>query len=117
MKKTVTLKKNYEFSRVFNKGKFFAGRYIILYAMPNQSGNSRLGITASKKVGSSVKRNRIKRLIRESYLLLEEYVKDGYDLVFVARKFMADLSFWDVHREMKFLLKKLEVFDMEKWDC
>lgn len=117
MKKTVPLKKNYEFVKAFKKGKFFAGKYLILYALNNNSNINRLGITASKKVGKSVKRNRLRRLIKENYRLLEGFIKSGFDLVFVARSNEETPGILDVRREMKFLLRKLNVFDQEKWDC
>lgn len=117
MNKTIPVKKNYEFHRVFRKGKYFAGKFIILYALKNYHGKSRLGITASKKVGKSVKRNRLRRLIKENYRLYENFVKEGYDLVFVARNSLSTPDFYDIKKEMKFLLKKLNVFDQEKWDC
>ena len=117
MKKTVPLKKNYEFMRVYKKGRFYVGRLLILYVLPSRFNGLRLGITASKKVGKSVCRNRLKRLIRESYRFYEDFVNDGFDLVFVARNTDKLPDYHDVCREMKFLLKKMEVFDKEKWDC
>lgn len=117
MNNTVPLKKNYEFGRAYKKGRFFAGRLIVLYVVPNRLDHNRLGITAGKKIGKSVRRNRIKRLVRESYRLLEGTVKEGYDLVFVVRYNEIVPSFWDIKREMKFLFKKLEILDQEKLDC
>lgn len=117
MKKTVPLKKNFEFMRVYKKGRFYVGKYIILYVLPNRFTGPRLGITASKKVGKSVYRNRLKRLIRESYRLYEDFIIDGYDMVFVARNSEVMPGYQEISREMKFLLKKMEVFDKEKWDC
>ncbi|HHW49141.1 MAG TPA: ribonuclease P protein component [Clostridiaceae bacterium] len=117
MKKTVPVKKNYEFQRIFRKGRFFAGKFIILYVLKNNYGKNRLGITASRKVGKSVRRNRLKRLIRENYRAYEDFIKDGYDLVFIARDSGTMPDYYDIKKEMKFLLKKLEVFDQEKWDC
>lgn len=117
MLKTVPLKKNYEFIRTYKRGKFYVGKYIILYVMKNNMNINRLGISISKKVGKSNKRNRIRRIVRENYRLYEEIIKDGYDIVFVGRT-GADLpDFINIKKEMKFLLKKLEIFDQEKWDC
>lgn len=115
MNKTVPVKKNYEFNRVFRKGKFFAGKFIILYSLKNYRGNSRMGITTSKKVGNSVKRNRLRRLIKENYRLYEDYIKEGNDLVFVARSNLEMPDFYDIKKEMKFLLKKLNLLNQEKW--
>lgn len=117
MIKTVPLKKNYEFVRAYKKGKFFVGKYIILYVLRNGLNCNRLGITVSKKVGKSVERNRIRRLIKENYRLYEEYLKSGIDYIFVARSFDIMPGFIEIKKEMKFLEKKLNVFDQEKRDC
>jgi ribonuclease P protein component len=111
MKKTVSLKKNYEFVRAYKKGKFFVGRYLVVYVLKNRLGINRLGITANKKVGKSVRRNRVKRLIRENYRFYEDSISGGYDIVFVARNPDKEYGFSEIRREMKFLLKKMQVFD------
>lgn len=116
MVKTDSLKKNYEFLKAYKKGKFYAAKHLILYAVPNSAGKNRLGITAGKKVGGSVQRNRIKRLIRENYRYYEKFIKDGFDLVFVARSTYRLPEFLDIRKEMKYLLKKLDVFDREAWE-
>ncbi|MCR4436530.1 MAG: ribonuclease P protein component [Clostridiales bacterium] len=117
MVKTVPMKKNYEFMRVYKRGKFFVGKFITLYVLKNDSAVNRLGITVSKKIGKSVKRNRIKRLVRENYRMFEAYTASGYDYVFVSRISETVPDFFDIRKEMKFLLKKLNVFDQEKWNC
>ncbi|HHV98728.1 MAG TPA: ribonuclease P protein component [Clostridiaceae bacterium] len=114
MNNTVPLKKNYEFQRIFKKGRFHAGRFMTLYALENRSGTNRLGITASRKVGKSVKRNRIKRLIRENYRLIEDKIESGYDIVFVARESSIMPEFDDIRKEMKYLLKRLNLLFQEK---
>lgn len=111
MKNTVPLKKNYEFMRLYKKGKFFVGKYIILYVRKNSGTVKRLGISVSKKFGKSVRRNRIKRLIKESYRYYEDTIKNNNDLVFVARSNENMPSFSDIKKEMKFLLKKLDVYN------
>ena len=116
MKKTIPLKKNHEFVRIYKKGKFFAGKYIVIYVLKNRFGTNRLGITVNKKIGKSVKRNRVKRLIRESYRLYEDFIPDGMDMVFVARSVETEYGFAEIRREMKFLLKKMQAFDQQKWD-
>jgi len=117
MKKTFTLTKNYEFTRVYKKGRFYVGKYITLYVIPNNINVNRLGITVSKKVGKSVTRNRIRRLIKENYRLFEDYIKSGYSIVFVAREFTNMPGYFEIKKEMKYLLKKMNIFDQEKWDC
>ncbi len=117
MKRTVSIRKNYEFLRIYKKGKFYVGKFIILYVFNNNTCMNRIGITASKKVGKSVRRNRIRRLIRENYRAYEDYLKEGFDFVFVARNNEIMPAFSDIKKEMKFLFKRLGVFNQEKWEC
>lgn len=82
-----SLKKNQDFKKVYCKGKSLANRYLVMYVLPNnmEDANSRLGISVSKKVGNSVVRHRITRLIRESYRLHCDEIKTGYDIVVIGR--------------------------------
>lgn len=116
MKKTVTLKKNYEFVRIYKKGGFFPGKYLVIYVMKNRLGVNRLGVTTNKKIGKSVRRNRARRLIKESYRLYEEFIPPSLDIIFVARAVETEYGFDEIRKEMKFLLKKMKVFDQEKWN-
>jgi ribonuclease P protein component len=110
MKNTVRIKKNHEFARVYKKGDYRPGKYIVLYSLKNRIGINRIGITASKKTGNSVKRNRIRRLISENHRLLEEFIKTGYDLVFLARNNDEEPDFHNIGKEMVYLLKKLDLY-------
>ena len=76
MKKLETLKKNYEFRNVLSKGKFFCGKYITVYIKRNNIKRNVIGIAVNTKVAKAVKRNRIKRLIRENYRLNKEDLQD-----------------------------------------
>ena len=111
---TFPIKKNKEFLKLYKKGKFFVAKHLVLYVLDNKSKVNRLGITASKKFGSSVQRNRIRRLIKESYRYYEGQLREGFDLVFVARSSEVMPSLSDIKREMKFLFKKLNIFNEEK---
>ena len=123
MKKTVSLCKNYEFYRAYKKGSFKAGRYLAVYAYPNRRGVSRLGISVGKRAGNSVQRSRLTRLIRESYRLSEEKVKDGYDIVVAAKavrrgaektsrkvKALYVPNFHEIDSELYKLMNKLDLF-------
>lgn len=118
MKKTESLKKNYEFSRVYKKGRFFAGKFIVMHTLKNKYSFNRLGITVSTKFGKSVKRNRIRRLIRENYRINEDFIREGYDIVFVARKQDSMPSYRQVGKEMKFLMTRLGMLKQNGgWSC
>ena len=80
------LKKNYEFKNILTKGKLYKGQYIDIYVVENDLDINMLGIAVSKKVANSVKRNKIKRLIKENYRLLEKEAKTGYMLVVLWKK-------------------------------
>lgn len=85
MKFSESLKSNKDFRRVYDEGKSYANRYLVMYAMKNGLERNRLGISVSKKVGNSVVRHRLTRLIRESYRLNEESFLNGLDIVVIAR--------------------------------
>mgnify|MGYP000713512862 FL=1 len=87
MKFSESLKRNSDFQRVYREGKSYANRYLVLYVLQNQTERNRLGISVSKKVGNSVVRHRMARLIRESYRLQEDMFNSGLDMVVVTRKF------------------------------
>lgn len=77
--------KNKDFQVVYQKGKSYANKYLVMYVLGNNTEENRLGISVSKKVGNSVIRHRITRLIRESYRLQESKFQNGFDIVVIAR--------------------------------
>ncbi len=85
MKVRGTLKKNSDFRRLYAKGKSAVTPYLVLYARPNRLGENRLGYTVSTKLGHAVVRNRVRRRLREIYRLNAPQLRQGYDLVVVAR--------------------------------
>lgn len=111
MKKTKMLKKNYEFRRVLSKGNFFGGNYIQAVILKTSDFNNFLGLAINTKLGHAVKRNRIKRLLRESYKLLETQVKDGFQIVFLIKKKtdINNLSFQNIKMDMEKILKNAKV--------
>ena len=93
MKRFHSLKKNSEFQAVYRTGKSYANKYLVMYVLDTDKQGCRIGISASKKFGNSVERHRFARLIRESFRLNEDILKDGKDIVVVARVAAKDKGF------------------------
>ena len=85
MEFTTTLKKNYEFHRLYHKGKSAVTPFLVVYARGSKRPGMRIGITVSTRLGKAVKRNRVRRRLREIYRLNESRVVPGTELVVVAR--------------------------------
>ena len=85
MKFSESLKKSKDFQKVYNKGNSYANRLLVMYVLENHTDKNRLGISVSKKVGNSVIRHHLTRLIREGYRLQEDMFNSGLDIVVVAR--------------------------------
>ncbi len=109
MKNIVTLKNSREFGSVYAHKKSVANKYLVMYIRANGEGINRIGISVSKKVGNSVVRHRVTRLIREAYRLNRDCISVGHDIVFVARPLAADKNYHDIESSMMhlFRLKKL----------
>ncbi|MBU5449547.1 ribonuclease P protein component [Acetivibrio sp. MSJd-27] len=106
MQRTISLKENRDFGRVYRRGKSIAGDCLVLYYRKNNLGMNRLGLTASKKVGKAVVRNRVRRLIKENFRLLEDKIPLSYDLVIVARVKAAGSDYQKIGGCLRYLLRK-----------
>jgi ribonuclease P protein component len=106
------LKKNAEFRAVYKRGKSFSNNLLVVYLYINKKSINRLGVSVSKKVGKSVVRNRIKRLIKESVRLNSSCIKveNGYDLVFIARKASSGKSYVEINNSVKNLIRKAGLY-------
>jgi ribonuclease P protein component len=107
---TESLKKNYQFRYVYNKGKSLANRYLVVYIIKNGKNSNKLGISVSKKVGNSVVRSRVTRLVRESYRLKEDSIQSGFDIVVIARSSANGATYEDISKALYHLLKKHNLF-------
>lgn len=96
MHKSESLKKNHDFQNVYRNGTSKGNRYLVMYVRKNSYTKNRLGISVSKKVGNSVVRHRVTRLIREGYRLNEMKFGDNLDIVVVARPAAKDRSFQEI---------------------
>lgn len=102
---TESLKKNQDFRIVFNKGKSRANKHFVMYVLKNNTDKNYLGISVSKKVGNSVIRHKIKRLLKESYRLHENLFNSGLNIVIIARKGSEELDYYQVEKSLMHLMK------------
>ena len=111
---TLSIKKDYEFRRIYKKGRSFVNPAIVVYIQKNRTGGNRVGITTSKKIGGAVQRNRARRIIRAAYRALENRLPGGYDFVFVARGRTCSLKTQDVQRAIGGIFASAKLFEEKK---
>lgn len=101
MERFVSLKKNSDFGRVYRQGRSYGSRLLVMYVLSGEPENAgRVGISVSKKVGNSVVRHRIKRLIKENIRLNPDLIEKNSDYVFIARKDAQNASYHDIERSL-----------------
>jgi ribonuclease P protein component len=105
MKDYNSLKNYKEFKNVYDNGKSYANKYLVMYVLDNGSDKDRLGISVSKKVGNSVVRHHLTRLIRESYRLNHNMFNSGLDMVVIARVTAKNIGYHEIESAMKHLAK------------
>ena len=120
MKYAESLKKNKDFQNVYKNGTSYANRYLVMYMLRNQVSRNRLGISVSKKVGNSVVRHRLTRLIRESYRLNEEqFLRDGFDIVVIVRNSARGKNYREMEKALMNLGKRHQIIgktDKKRFD-
>ena len=107
MKAAVTVKENYEFRRIYRKGRSAVCPYLVVYCLKNRQGMSRLGVTVSTKLGHAVVRNRVRRRFRELYRLHKGDMLPGYDIIMVARVRAAELPYAKLEKQYLRCLSQL----------
>lgn len=119
------IKEHHLYNKAYRSSKRFFGRYICVYVLkdlhakklqrehPQKIVVNRFGISVSKKVGTAVKRNRAKRIIRAAYGELREEIKKGFLIVISAKPEIEGKSSADIAREMRYAMKKLDMFTEE----
>lgn len=109
MDPAVTVKENYEFRRIYRKGKSAVSPQLVIYCQRNRWGHSRLGVSVSTKLGCAVVRNRVRRRIREIYRLNKAKMLPGYDLIVVARVRAVETDYQKLDRTYLRLLEQLDL--------
>jgi len=105
MKFSESLKKNRDFQKVYKEGKSYANRLLVMYILENNQEKNYLGISVSKKVGNSIVRHRLKRLIHESYRLHESMFNSGLNIVVIARTGARFATYHEVESALLHLTK------------
>ena len=105
MKNYDSLKKNKDFKRVYLEGRSKSNKYLVMYVLKNDLCINRLGISVSKKVGNSVVRHRLTRIIREIYRLNSNMFNSGLDIVIIARNTAKDKKYKEIESAMLHLGK------------
>lgn len=105
MRFSESLKKNHQFQFVYKYGKSYANKYLVMYVKENGMDKNRIGISVSRKVGNSVVRHRVTRLVRESYRLHEAVFNSGLDIVIVARRSAASVGYEEIESALLHLGK------------
>jgi ribonuclease P protein component, eubacterial len=113
MKQAVTLKQNYEFRRLYQKGASAIGRGMVLYCRKNKLGHNRLGVTVSVKLGHAVVRNRARRRLREVYRLNSPRLSQGWDIILVARGRTSTAPWPELNDTFLHLCRKLSLLEEE----
>jgi ribonuclease P protein component len=106
MRRPDVIRDKRDFKRLYNRGKSAGGKYIVLFYVKNGLGYSRHAFLASKKVGNSVRRNRARRLLRESYRRQESRIGKGYDILLIARNTIEGVKCGEVEQSVVTTLRK-----------
>jgi len=106
-----SIKKPESFKKVYSRGRYAADSVFVVYALANDLGKNRLGATVSKKVGNAVRRNLLRRLVKEFLRVKGGVMPVGYDIVVLARppagQLERGLAFSAVDKSLSRLIKRV----------
>lgn len=114
MKFSESLKKNRDFQYVYRNGKSYANKYFIMYVLENHQNRNYIGISVSKKVGNSVVRHHLCRIVREIYRLQENMFNSGLNIVVIARISAKDISYKDAQKALIHLAKLHHIYKKDE---
>ncbi|MFQ5576431.1 MAG: ribonuclease P protein component [Anaerolineae bacterium] len=109
MKRQYRLRKNADFQQVRRMGQSKSTRLMVLVALPNHLSHSRFGFAVSKRIGNAVRRNKVKRQMREAARLFFEQFQPGWDLLFIARAPIRRASYADIEQSVRHLAQMLNL--------
>ena len=121
--KDIAIKENHLYNKAYHSSKRFFGRYVCVYVLkdtharllqkshPQKLVVNRFGISVSKKIGTAVKRNRAKRIIRAAYAPLEDKLKKGYLVIVTAKPEIEGRKSTDIQNELRYAFKKLDMLE------
>ncbi len=104
-----SMKKTSDFHNVYENGKSYANKFLVVYVWENGGSTNKLGISCSKKIGNSIVRHRFARLVREAYRLHENVFNSGLDIVVVARACAREASYHEIEESLLSLAGKARI--------
>lgn len=114
MEKKYRIRKNMEFKNIYKLGKNYWNRNLILYVKKNGLDETRVGYTITKKIGNAVIRNKLRRKMKEIYRLNFHNIRQGYDLIFIAKKSIKDIPYKELEGSMIHIMSIAKVLK-KRW--
>ena len=114
LKKQNRLKKRYQFNYVYRAGEHFSGKFLVLYVTPSKTKDIKVGLAVTKKIGHAVKRNLVRRRLREIIQKQLPNLKQNYNIIVVTKEGILDASFTDIELDFVKLTKRANILVYEE---